>query len=101
MCWTRGAVSRRSLSNKKSLGVRITLLTRDRDRSLSQKKPGVMSIKAYKYRLYANKQTPEKLQWVLDRCREWYNAGLQERRDAYEMGVERHPGSYDEEVRKQ
>jgi len=42
-----------------------------------------MSIKAYKYRLYANKRTIEKLQWVLDRCREVYNAGLQERRDAY------------------
>ena len=33
-----------------------------------------MSIKAYKYRIYANKQTTEKLQWVLDRCRELYNA---------------------------
>jgi hypothetical protein len=29
-----------------------------------------MSIKAYKYRISANKQTTEKLQWVLDRCRE-------------------------------
>jgi putative transposase len=60
-----------------------------------------MSIKAYKYRIYANKQTTEKLQWVLDRCRELYNAGLQERRDAYEMGVRRHPNYYDEEARKQ
>jgi transposase len=38
---------------------------------------------------------------VLDRCRELYNAGLQERRDAYEMGVKRHPNYYDEEARKQ
>ena len=38
-----------------------------------------MSMKAYKYRIYANKQTIEKLAWVLDRCRELYNAGLQER----------------------
>src|SRR5581483_1920108 len=60
-----------------------------------------MSIKAYKYRIYASKHTTEKLQWVLDRCRELYNAGLQERRDAYEMGVKRHPGYYDEETRKQ
>ncbi len=67
-------------------------------------KPGAMatmSIKAYNYRIYTNKQTTEKLQWVLDRCRELYNAGLQERRDAYEMGVRRHPGYYDEETRKQ
>lgn len=60
----------------------------------------LMSIKAYKYRIYANKQTTEKLQWVLDRCRELYNAGLQERRDAYEMVVKRHPNYYDEETRK-
>lgn len=60
-----------------------------------------MSIKAYKYRIYANKGTTEKLHWVLDRCRELYNAGLQERRDAYELGVKRHPGYYDEETRKQ
>ncbi|HEX6479038.1 MAG TPA: transposase [Ktedonobacteraceae bacterium] len=59
-----------------------------------------MSIKAFKYRIYANKGTTEKLQGVLDRCRELYNAGLQERRDAYEMGVRRHPGYYDEATRK-
>ena len=34
-----------------------------------------MSIKAYKYRIYANKQTTERLAWVLERCRELYNAG--------------------------
>jgi transposase len=60
-----------------------------------------MSIKAFKYRIYANKHTTEKLQWVLDQCRELYNAGLQERRDAYEMGVKGHPNYYDEEARKQ
>src|SRR6266571_6688768 len=60
-----------------------------------------MSIKAFKYRIYANKQTTEKLQWVLDRCRELYNAGLQERRDAYEIMVKRHPNYYDEASRKQ
>src|SRR5438045_8026911 len=60
-----------------------------------------MSIKAYKYRIYANKPTAEKLQWVLDRCREVYNAGLQERRDAYELAVKRHPNYFDDEARKQ
>lgn len=57
--------------------------------------------KAYKFRLYPNKQQEEKLFWVLERCRELYNAALQERRDAYEMHVKRHPGYYDEETRKQ
>jgi putative transposase len=60
-----------------------------------------MSIKAFKYRLYANLQTTKKLQWVLDRCRELYNAGLQERRDAYEIMVKRHPNYFDEASRKQ
>ncbi len=60
-----------------------------------------MSIKAYTYRIYANKHTTQKLQWVLDRCRELYNAGLQERRDAYEVGVKRHSNYYDDEARKQ
>src|SRR5215831_3762974 len=63
--------------------------------------PYIMSIKAYKYRMYANTGTTEKLQWVLDRCRELYNAALQERHDAYEMGVRSHPGYYDAETRMQ
>jgi hypothetical protein len=33
-------------------------------------KEATVSIKAYKYRIDANKTTTEKLQWVLDRCRE-------------------------------
>jgi len=43
------------------------------------------SLKAYKYRLYPNKKQAEKLQWTLDRCRELYNAAIQERRDAWQM----------------
>ncbi len=39
--------------------------------------------KAYKFRLYPNKQQEEKLFWTLNRCRELYNAGLQERKEAY------------------
>lgn len=40
-------------------------------------------LKAYKFRIYPNKATANKLQWVLDRCRELYNAALQERKEAY------------------
>jgi putative transposase len=41
--------------------------------------------KAYRYRLYPTKSQADRLQGVLDRCRELYNAALQERRDAYRM----------------
>jgi putative transposase len=40
--------------------------------------------KAYKYRLYPNKTTEKKLYFVLNRCRELYNAALSERKDAYQ-----------------
>jgi putative transposase len=43
------------------------------------------SLKAYKYRLYPTKKQTIRLQEVLDRCRELYNAALQERKDAYRM----------------
>jgi putative transposase len=46
-----------------------------------------MSVKAYKYRIYANIATTEKLQWVLDLCRELYNAALAERKEAWRMAV--------------
>jgi putative transposase len=39
--------------------------------------------KAYKFRLYPNKTTEQKLYWTLSRCRELYNAALSERRDSY------------------
>lgn len=58
-------------------------------------------MKAYQYRIYANTATPKKVPWVLDRCRALDHAGLQERRDAYEMGVKRHPNDDDNEARKQ
>src|SRR6266700_5892544 len=41
--------------------------------------------KTFKYRLYPNKETERKLYWTLTRCRELYNAGLSERKDAYQQ----------------
>lgn len=57
-------------------------------------------IRSFKYRLYPNKEQAEKLQWVLDRCRELYNAALQERRDTYQV-IKNSPNYYDPEWRKQ
>lgn len=56
-------------------------------------------IKSYKYRLYPNKEQAEKLQWTLDRCRELYNACLQERRDTWQ-NIKQHPNFYDLDWRK-
>ena len=39
--------------------------------------------KTYKYRLYPNKTTEKKLYFVLNHCRELYNAALEERKEAY------------------
>jgi putative transposase len=44
-----------------------------------------MGMKAFKYRIYPNRETAQKLQWTLDRCRELYNAALAERKEAYRM----------------
>ncbi len=44
-----------------------------------------MSKKAFKYRLYPNKAQEQALQETLQRCRELYNAALQERKDAYRL----------------
>src|SRR6266487_6601358 len=41
--------------------------------------------KTFKYRIYPNRTTEEKLFWTLNRCRELYNAALSERKDAYRM----------------
>ena len=41
--------------------------------------------KAFKYRLYPDAETAKQLSWTLTRCRELYNAGLSERKDAYQQ----------------
>src|SRR5690242_559113 len=44
-----------------------------------------LRCKAYKYRLSPTTKQVGKLEWMLRRCKELYNAALQERRDAYQM----------------
>lgn len=41
--------------------------------------------RAYQYRCYPNKGQADKLTWTVDRCRELYNAALEERREAWRM----------------
>src|SRR5207248_11351247 len=44
-----------------------------------------MSKQASTFRLYPTRKQVQALSWAIDRCRELYNADLQERRDAYRM----------------
>lgn len=56
--------------------------------------------KAFKYRIYPNRETERKLLWILVRCRELYHAALTERRDAYNFHVKAHPNYYDPQTRQ-
>src|SRR5713226_3587332 len=40
---------------------------------------------AYQFRIYPTKKQIGTLEWTLRRCKELYNAALQERREAYQM----------------
>jgi transposase len=53
------------------------------DLRIQYKESGVH--KAFKFRLYPNKATQQRLYTVLTRCRELYNAALSERKDAYQQ----------------
>ena len=55
--------------------------------------------KAYKFRLYPTTEQVECFQWTLERCRELYNAAIEERRYAYQR-VKRDAGYYDRETRQ-
>src|SRR5438128_3186135 len=49
------------------------------------KNPKRVRCKAYKFRLYPTRKQIATLEWTLRRCKELYNAALQEWRDAYHM----------------
>lgn len=57
----------------------------DLDNCIDQKYtwPWMMARKTFKFRLYPNRQQREKLTATLELCRELYNAGLQERIEAW------------------
>ncbi|MGZ6365809.1 MAG: helix-turn-helix domain-containing protein, partial [Ktedonobacteraceae bacterium] len=50
----------------------------------TRKQAGVR-CKAYKFRLSPTHKQRGTLEWTLRRCRELYNAALQERREAYQL----------------
>ena len=52
--------------------------------SKKPKNPNVRCT-AYKFRIYPTRKQIATLEWTLRRCKELYNAALQERRDAYQL----------------
>lgn len=56
------------------------------EKQTRERKDPNLRCKAYKFRLYPTKKLVNKLEWMMRRCKELYNAALQERRDAYKMG---------------
>jgi putative transposase len=52
---------------------------------VARRKTPRLCCKAYKFRLYPTKKQVDKLAWTLRRCKELYNAALQERREAYRL----------------
>ncbi len=59
--------------------------TKTIDAKAREPKDPHLRCKAYKFRLYPTKKQVGKLEWMMRRCKELYNAALQERRDAYKM----------------
>jgi hypothetical protein len=56
-----------------------------KERQAREPKDPNLRCRAYKFRLYPTRKQVGKLEWMLRRCKELYNAALQERRDAYKM----------------
>jgi putative transposase len=74
----------------------VSFLSKNCKKMLKEKKPKQSNRKqeqaeekqdklhiAYRFRLYPTKKQIAALQWILDRCRELYNAALQERKEIY------------------
>ena len=58
-----------------------------RERKPRERKPKNPNLrnKAYKFRLYPTHKQIATLEWILRRCKELYNAALEERREAYRL----------------
>src|SRR5947207_9087446 len=55
------------------------------EKKAPREKDPLLRCKAFKFRLFPTKKQIGTLEWTLRRCKELYNAALQERRDAYQM----------------
>jgi Helix-turn-helix domain/D-isomer specific 2-hydroxyacid dehydrogenase, NAD binding domain len=78
--------ARQAAANVKHFLLRGDGRRHDRGKSQEVHRKGARLMRTtYKYRLYPHKTREKKLYFVLNRCRELYNAALSERKDAYRM----------------
>src|SRR6266700_1246395 len=61
--------------------------TKEQAQPKKERKPKNPNLrnKAYKFRISPTQKQSAKLEWILRRCKELYNAALEERREAYRM----------------
>ena len=61
--------------------------TKEQTQPKKERKPKSPKLrnKAYKFRIYPTQKQLGKMEWTLRRCKELYNAALEERREAYRM----------------
>ncbi len=61
--------------------------TKEQTQPKRERKPKNPNLrnKAYKFRIYPTQKQIATLEWTLRRCKELYNAALEERREAYRM----------------
>ncbi|GHO94715.1 hypothetical protein KSF_047630 [Reticulibacter mediterranei] len=56
-----------------------------KEKKVREPKDPNLRCKAYKFRLYPTQKQVGKLEWMLRRCKELYNAAIEERREVYRM----------------
>jgi transposase len=56
-----------------------------KEKKIREPKDPNLRCKAHKFRLYPTRKQVGKLEWMLRRCKELYNAALEERREAYRI----------------
>jgi putative transposase len=61
--------------------------TKEQTQPKKERKPKSPKLRnnAYKFRIYPTRKQIGKMEWTLRRCKELYNAALEERREAYRM----------------
>src|SRR5689334_14222021 len=79
------SMSSQTLLRSKSVSQQHDSLPKKEEKKARGPRDPHLHWKAYKFRLSPTKKQVGKLEWMLRRCKELYNAALEERREAYRM----------------